>query len=309
MAAISSVLYALRPSERVVVSFDLFQATARLLNEQLWLIGVELDAVDIADTAAVEAAIGAATRMIWVDTPSNPVMRVADLRVLSSLARAAGSHLLVDNTFATFALQHPLELGAGAVVYAATTYLAGHSDVVIGLAVFREEGELHRQARAFQIKVGAVPAPSDCWLVHRGQRRLPLRMRAHTANAQAIAAFLDGHPRVERVHDPGIQSDPRHAIARAHMPHGCGGMVSFALRGGREASMRTAARVAVFTRAASLGGMESLAEHRATFPIQTRGQGTGFALADDPLRLSVGIERADDPIADPAQALDGTRAA
>ena len=305
MAAIASVLSYLRPGERVIVSFDLFQGTARLLNEQLRPMGIEYDVVDVTDLRAVEAAIQPATRMVWVDTPSNPLMRVADVRAISALARSKGAVLAVDNTFATFALQRPLSLGADAAIYAATKYLAGHSDVVNGLAVFREAGELAQRARKFQVNVGAVPSPFDCWLVHRGLRTLPLRMRTHSSNAQAVAAFLEGHPRVEGVHYPGLPSDPGHSVASAQMTGGYGGMMSLAVRGGREAAMHTAARAKVFTRAASLGGVESLIEHRASSPIQTRGQGTGFTLPDNLLRLSVGIEHVDDLIGDLDQALQG----
>jgi cystathionine gamma-synthase len=202
-------------------------------------------------------------------------------------------------------LQHPLDLGADVAVYAATKYIAGHSDVVNGLAVFREKSALYERARAFQINVGLTPSPFDCWMVHRGLRTLPYRMRAHSQNALAVARFLEEHPLVTRVYYPGLPSNPGWEIAQRQMPRGSGGMLSISVKGGRSAALVTASRVKVFTRAASLGGVESLIEHRASSPIQTRGQGTGFRLPDDLLRISVGLEHADDLITDLDQALAG----
>ena len=305
MAAIASVLGSLKPSERVIVSYDLFQGTARLLNDQLRQWGVEADVVDTTKLGEIAAAITPQTRMIWIDTPSNPLMRVTDIAGVVDLARSKDIRVAVDSTFATFVLQRPLDLGADVTAYAATKYIAGHSDVVNGLAVFREKGELYERARAFQINVGVTPSPFDCWMVHRGLRTLPYRMRAHSQNAQAVARFLEGHPRVERVYYPGLASNEGWAVARRQMPLGCGGMVSVSVKGGRQAAMDTVARVKLFTRAASLGGVESLIEHRASSPIQTRGKGTGFVLPDDLLRLSIGIEHAEDLIADIDQALHG----
>jgi cystathionine gamma-synthase len=305
MAAISSALSALKPGERVIVSRDLFQGTARFINDQLKGWGIEADIVDTTEPDQVAAAISPATRMIWIDTPSNPLVRTTDISAISAIARTKGIFVAVDSTFATFVHQRPLALGADVVVYAATKYMAGHSDVVSGLAVFREKGHLYERSRAFQINVGLSPSPFDCWLVHRGLKTLPLRMRAHSANALAVALFLSTHPRVERVYYPGLQADPGHAVAKRQMSGGFGGMLSVTVHGGRQAAMAVAARVKIFTRAASLGGVESLIEHRASSPIQTRGQGTGFAVSDNLLRVSVGIEHADDLIADFDQALNG----
>ncbi|MDJ0948851.1 MAG: aminotransferase class I/II-fold pyridoxal phosphate-dependent enzyme [Alphaproteobacteria bacterium] len=305
MAAIAAVLSALKPGERVIVSYDLFQGTARLLNDQLRQWGIAVDVVDVTRLDEVAAAISPQTRMIWIDTPSNPLIRVTDIAGVVALARPKGVRVAVDSTFATFVLQRPLDHGADVAVYAATKYIAGHSDVVNGLAVFREKGALYERARAFQINVGLTPSPFDCWMVHRGLRTLPHRMRVHSRNAQAVSEFLEGHPRVARVYYPGLGSNEGWQIARRQMPAGCGGMLSASVKGGRAAAIGTVARVKLFTRAASLGGVESLIEHRASSPIQTRGQGTGFTLPDDLLRLSVGIEHADDLIADLDQALDG----
>ena len=305
MAAIAAVLSILRPHERVIVSYDLFQGTARLVNDQLRQWGVEADIVDTTSLREIEAAITPSTRMIWVDTPSNPLMRVSDIAAIVGLARPRQVLVAVDSTFATFVLQHPLDLGADVAVYGATKYIAGHSDVVNGLAVFREKSALYERARAFQINVGLTPSPFDCWMVHRGLRTLPHRMRVHSQNALAVASFLEKHPLVTRVYYPGLQSNPGWEIALRQMPHGSGGMLSISVKGGRSAAMATASRVKLFTRAASLGGVESLIEHRASSPIQTHGQGTGFRLPDDLLRISVGLEHADDLITDLDQALAG----
>lgn len=305
LAAIAGVLSRLRPGARVLVPHDLFQGTARMLAEQWGPLGIAFDSADMSDLDAVRRSLRAERRMVWLDTPSNPMLAVADIPALADLAHAHGAELVVDNTFATFVLQRPLALGADAVVYAATKYLAGHSDVVGGIATFAEQGALYETARNWQINMGSVPSPFDSWLVHRGLRTLPIRMQAHCANAATISAFLESHPRVERVFYPGLASHPQHAVARAQMTGGFGGMLSFTIRGDRQTAMAAAARVRLFRRAASLGGVESLIEHRASSPIQARGKGTGFTVPDNLLRLSVGIEDADDLTADLDQALQG----
>jgi cystathionine gamma-synthase len=306
MAAISSVLSVLAPGDRVLVSHDLFQGTARLLNDQVKRWGIEFDLADTTDLRSVEAAFKPKTRMVWVDTPSNPLMRLTDIERLAKLAHARDTKLVVDSTFATFALQRPLDLGADVVVYAATKYISGHTDVVNGLAVFRDSGELSERARAFQINVGATPSPFDCWLVHRGIRTLPLRMRAHSEGARQVAEFLNSHPEVECVYYPGLASSKDFALARRQMPQGCGGMLSFVVKGGRTAAVDVVARAQLFVRAASLGGVESLIEHRASSPIQTKGEGIGFQMPEDLLRLSIGLEHPEDLIHDLRQALEGS---
>ncbi|MGW1424547.1 trans-sulfuration enzyme family protein [Bradyrhizobium manausense] len=306
MAAIASVLSCLCRGERIITSYEVFQGTARLLKDQVRQWGIEVDLVDITNPDAVAAAITPRTRMLWIDTPSNPLMRVANIAVLADLAHASNIRVVVDNTFATFVLQRPISLGADVTLYAGTKFIAGHSDVVNGLAVFKEKSELYERARAFQINIGLVPSPFDCWMVHRGLRTLPLRMRQHSANAQAVATFLETHTAIEKVFYPGLPSSEWHALARKQMPRGCGGMMAIAVRKGRAAAKRIAARTKTFMQAASFGGVESLIEHRASSPIQTRGQGTGFAVPDNLLRLSIGIEHVDDLIADLDQALSST---
>lgn len=303
LGAISGVLSALEPGDHVIVSQDVFQGTARVLNDQFRRWGINVDIADTCSPDKVLAAIRQETRMIWIDTPSNPMLRVTDIAAIVELARAREIWVVVDSTFATIVLQRPLDLGADATVYAATKFIAGHSDVVCGLVAFKERGTLYDRARALQINMGVTPSPFDCWLVHRGLRTLPVRVRTQSASALAIAQFLEKEPSVETVFYPGLPQCEGHDIARRQMKHGFGGMVSFAVKGGNTAAMGVAARVDLFTRASSLGGVESLIEHQASSPVQTRGKGTGFSIPDNLLRLSIGLEHLEDLIADLRQAL------
>ena len=304
MAAIAGVLSTLDPGDRVIISYDLFQGTARLINEQLARMGIEVDIIDTTNLDQVKRTLKPKTRMIWLDTPSNPLLRVSDISAISELAKPQGVRVAVDSTFATFALQKPLQLGADVAVHAATKYISGHSDVVNGLAVFAAADVFYERARSFQINVGTVPAPFDCWLVHRGLRTLPLRVHAQSASALRIAHFLESHSRVAQVYYPGLPSDPGHSIAKRQMTGGFGGMISFASKGGPSAAKSIVARTKLFSRAASLGGVESLIEHRASSPIQTSGIGTGFRLPNDIIRLSIGVEHVDDLITDLQSALN-----
>jgi cystathionine gamma-synthase len=248
------------------------------------------------DVAAVRAALRPRTRLVWTETPSNPTIAVTDLRAVAEAARAAGALSACDNTWATPFLQRPLDFGLDLAVHSTTKYLSGHSDVMGGVVVARERGPLAERLRALQGTAGAVPSPFDCWLVLRGIRTLPWRMRAHCANAAAVAGFLSRHPRVRRVHYPGLPADPGHAVAAAQMK-AAGGMLSFVVEGGRAEAFDVAARVRVFTRATSLGGPESLIEHRASV------EGAQTRAPEGLLRLSIGLEHADDLMADLAQAL------
>ena len=300
---IAGVLSALAPGDRVIVSNDVFQGTARVLNDQFKRWGIEMDVADTCDLSSIERAIRPRTRLIWIDTPSNPLLRVADIAKISALARSKAIWVAVDSTFATVVLQRPIGLGADVVVYAATKFIAGHSDVVCGLAAFRERGVLYERARAFQVNLGVTPSPFDCWLVHRGLKTLPLRIKAQSAAALRIAEFLQTNDAVETVFYPGLPQCEGYQIAQTQMAGGFGGIVSFTVKGGNAAAMRVAAGVRLFTRASSLGGVESLIEHRASSPVQTRGQGTGFQIPDNLLRLSIGLENVEDLIRDLANAL------
>ena len=299
-AATSAVFLALRPGDHVVAPADAYHGTLRLLRETFAAWGLQTTFVDMTAPEAVAGALRPGTRLVWVETPSNPLWKVADIARLAALARDAGALCVCDNTTATPILQSPLRLGADLVVHATTKYLGGHGDVMGGAVVGREPGGLFDRVRALQAAGGAVPSPFDCWLVLRGVRTLPWRMRAHSANAERLADFLAGHAGVEAVHYPGLATHPGHDVARRQMA-GFGGMLSVQVRGGAAAAMAVAARLRVFTRATSFGGTESLVEHRASI------EGPGTRTPENLLRLSVGLENADDLIEDLARALaEGT---
>jgi cystathionine gamma-synthase len=297
MAATAAVFQSLAPGDHVVVPLDAYFGTGTLLREHLQPWGLLVSFVDMTDLAAVKAALRPITRLVWTETPSNPTIAITDLKAVAALAHAAGALVASDNTWATPFLQQPLSLGADVVMHSTTKYLAGHSDAMGGVLVTREAGPLQERLRAMQAHGGAVPSPFDSWLVLRGIRTLPWRMRAHCSNAAAVAAFLARHPRVERVHYPGLPEDPGYAIASAQMS-APGGMLSFVVPGGREGAFGVAARLQIFTRATSLGGPESLVEHRASI------EGAGTRAPEGLLRLSIGLEHPDDLIADLRQALD-----
>ena len=297
-AATMAVFQSLSPGDHVVLPASVYYGTRKLMDQVFARWGLTTTSVDMRDADNVEAAIRPATRLVWVETPSNPLLAVADIARIAMLAHQAGARCAVDNTWATPVSQQPLALGADLVMHSSTKYLGGHGDVMGGALVAREDDEFFQRVRTVQTAGGAIAAPFDCWLVVRGIKTLPHRIRAHTANAMAVARFLEAHRNVEAVHYPGLASHPGHEIAVRQMTH-FGGMVSVQVRGGREASLKTAALVRVFTRATSLGGPESLVEHRAS--VESPGSGT----PDNLLRLSIGLEHADDLIADLDQALTG----
>jgi len=297
MAASHAVFQALAPGDHVVAPLDAYFGTAKLLRTQLERWGLEVTFVEMSDAAAVQAALRPSTRLIWTETPSNPTMAVTDLRAIVAIAKSRRALTACDNTWATPFLQRPLELGVDLVMHSTTKYLSGHSDAMGGVVVAREDGEVAERLRALQSDGGAVPSPFDSWLVLRGIRTLPWRMRAHCSNAAAVAAFLAGHPRVERVHYPGLASDPGHAVASAQMAEP-GGMLSFVVRGGRAEAFDVAARLRLFIRATSLGGPESLVEHRASI------EGPATRAPEGLLRLAIGLEHPDDLVEDLRQALE-----
>lgn len=301
-AAITAVLRTLlKPGDHVIVPVDVFQGTVRILRDVLAEWGISHTVVDMSDVTAVEAAFSERTRLVWAEALSNPLLQVADIARLSDVAHAHGARLVVDNTFVTPVFQRPLGLGADAVVHASTKYLGGHGDVVGGVVVNRHDDGAAEQLRRLQWREGAVPSPFDCWLVHRGLKTLPWRMRAHADNAMRVAEFLSGHRAVEAVYHPGLDSHPQHSLAKAVLD-GFGGVVAFQVNGGRESALRVAARVEVFTHATSLGQPDSLIQHQASSP--THGSGTG--LAENLLRLSVGLEHPDDLIDDLDHAFEAT---
>jgi cystathionine gamma-synthase len=295
-AATSAIFQSLAPGDHVVAPVDAYYGTGKLLREVYAGWGLETTFVDTTDLAAVERAVRPGTRLLWAESPSNPLWKVSDLERLGAIARAAGARFVCDNTTATPVLQSPFRYGADLILHATTKYLGGHSDVLGGAVVVRERGSLLDRLRTLQTAGGAVPSPFDCWLVLRGIRTLPYRVRAHSEHALRVATFLAAHPRVERVHYPGLPSHPGHAIARRQMAL-FGGMLSVQVKGGAEAAMAVAAKVRVFTRATSFGGTESLVEHRASI------EGPGTTTPDNLLRMSIGLEHPDDLIEDLGQAL------
>ncbi|GAB3281708.1 cystathionine gamma-synthase [Microbacterium lacusdiani] len=296
LAAEDALLRAvLQPGDEVLLGNDVYGGTYRLLARVLGPWGVKLRVVDLSDPAAVDAAFAErAPQVVWVETPSNPLLRITDIRALAEKSRAAGALVVVDNTFASPALQQPLALGADVVVHSTTKYLGGHSDVVGGALVFADE-ELAEKAKFLQFAVGGVSGPLDAWLTTRGIKTLAIRMERHTANAQAIAEYLDGHGKVARVYYPGLASHPGHDIAAAQMS-GFGGIVSLALGDGA-AARRFAESTRLFTLAESLGGVESLLNYPDEM-THASVRGTELAVPDDVVRLSVGIEHVDDLLAD-----------
>lgn len=304
MAAITTALMLFRPGDHLVVSEDLYGGTFRVLREVFERFGLRATFVDTSDARAVESACTGQTRGIVVETPTNPLMKIADLRAIAAIARRFDALLLVDNTFLTPYLQRPLELGADVVIHSLTKYLAGHNDVVAGALVAREK-ELGERLAFLQNAVGAIPGPQDCWLVMRGMKTLALRMDAQQRNARAIAEWLTGRPEVEAVYYPGLPGHPGRATHDSQAA-GPGAMLSFSLRDA-ERVPRVLRRVRVIQFAESLGGVESLITYpwtqtHADIPADIRAR---VGIHDRLLRLSVGVEHVDDLIADLEQAITG----
>ena len=300
VAAEDAVLRLLRPGDHLVVSRDVYGGTYRLLRRVWEDGGLSFTPADLRDPAAVDAAWRPETRMVWVETPTNPRLEIVDIGLVAGMARARGAITVVDNTLASPYLQQPLALGADVVVHSTTKYLGGHSDVLGGWAG-TTDGELAERLGLLQAATGAVPGPMDAFLILRGVKTLAVRMERHCANAAAVAEFLAGHPAVAAVHYPGLPSHPGHDLAAKQMT-GFGGMVSFTLAGGEAAARAVCAATELFALGGSLGGVESLISYPPTmshFPMQ------GTELAADPalVRLSVGIEAAADLIADLDRAL------
>jgi len=287
------------PRGRIVCSSDCYHGTAKQLREILPQWGVHAEFVDTTDLGAVECALEPGASLLWVETPSNPLLRVSDLAALAELAHARGALLGCDNTFASPVLQQPFAHGADLVMHSSTKYLGGHSDVLGGIVVVREAGPVLTRLREFQSTGGGVPSPFDCWLLLRSLATLPLRVRAQSANAAAVARFLESDPRVERVHYPGLESHPGHALAARQMLGGFGAVVSMQVPGGAADALAVVSRVRLFTRATSLGGVESLIEHRASI------EGPLSQTPPNLIRMSVGLEHPTDLVADLDQALAG----
>ena len=302
LAATQNICYLLRPGDHILLSDDAYGGTYRLVAKVISHYGIDFSLVDMSDLTAVRAAIRPQTKLVWVETPTNPYLKIVDIRGVADLLADHPAKLVVDNTFASPYLQQPLALGADLVLHSTTKYLGGHSDVVGG-AVVVSDPDLGQELAYSQNAVGAVPGAFDSWLVLRGIKTLGVRMERHCANAGKVASWLSGHPAVETVFYPGLPGHPGHDVAGRQMD-GYGGMVSFLVSGGERAALKICSRTQVFILAESLGGVESLIEHP--------GRMTHASTANSPLqvaaslvRLSVGIEDVDDLIDDLRQALDG----
>ena len=309
-AAMTTLLHSLtRPGDHVVAGDDLYGGSFRILDKVMKPYGVLTTQVDMSDLKAFEATIRPETRLVWLETPTNPMLKVFDIEAICALARARGILVAVDNTFATPCLQQPLALGAHMVVHSTTKYLNGHSDVV-GCAIVTADDGLAEALRFHQNAMGAVPGPFDCYMVLRGLKTLHLRMERHVRTAGAIASWLEAHPQVEKVHYPGLASHPQHAIARRQMS-GPGGMISFVVKGGLPSARALLGTVEIFVCAESLGGVESLIELPA---VMTHGsipaaQRQELGISDGLIRISCGVEAEADLRDDLARALDAaTRA-
>ncbi len=303
-AATMTVIQLLDAGDHVVAGDDMYGGTFRMFDKVMRRRGTEFSYVDPTDAANIAGALKANTKLCWLETPTNPMLKLSDIKAIAELCRKNGTLLAVDNTFMTPVFQRPLELGADLVVHSTTKYIGGHSDVVGGVVVTRDAALAERLA-FLQNSCGAVPGPQDCYYTLRGLKTLPLRMRQHDQSARVVARFLEGHAKVERVIYPGLESHPQHALAK-RQTSGFGGMLSFYLRGDLSAASRFLSAVQVFTLAESLGGVESLIEHpaimtHASVPPENRKK---LGIDDGFVRVSVGVEHIDDLIADLEQALD-----
>jgi cystathionine gamma-synthase len=299
MGAETTLLLTLSPGDHVVLADDVYGGTYRLLASVLAGWGLESSTVDLTDVEALEGAMRPATKLVWIETPSNPMLKIVDVARVASVAHAASARVVVDNTFATPALQRPLELGADAVVHSVTKYIGGHSDL-IGGAIVTSDPEWVERLAFLTNAVGAVPGPMDCYLALRGLKTLSVRMRAHSDNARSVAAFLTAHPKVAAVHYPGLADHAGHDIASRQMTD-YGGMVSFQV-GSADEALAVAGRTRLFLLAESLGGVESLIEVPGPM-THASVAGSALEAPADLIRLSVGIEHPDDLIEDLAQAL------
>ena len=305
MAATTTVFHLLSPGDRVLCVNDVYGGTYRVFTKVYEPKGYHFEFVSAEDTSERPADfLDERTRMVWVETPTNPLMSIVDLRAVTQAAHAAGAFVVVDNTFATPYLQRPLELGADVVVHSTTKYLGGHSDVVGGFAGTNDPSIAERLA-FLQNSLGAIPGPLDSWLVLRGLKTLAIRMRQHSANAQRIAEHLEIHPAVERVRYPGLESHPQHDLARSQMD-GFGGMISFDVAGSRQDALEIVRSTSIWQLAESLGGVESLIEHPGVMTHASLSE-SPYSIPENLIRLSVGIESVDDLIADLDAALARVR--
>jgi cystathionine gamma-synthase len=296
LAVVTALVQGLEPGDQIIAPDDVYYGLRKVVHEVFAKSQIESVYVDMSNLERVRAAIRPNTRLIIVETPSNPLLKITDLAAIAQIARGTQAITVCDSTFGTPVLQRPLEHGIDMVMHSTTKYIGGHSDVIGGALITKHDNYLFERARKSQRYGGAVPSPFDCWLTLRGIDTLPWRVRAQCENARVIADFLNKHPAVERVHYPGLPTHPGHEVAARQMSS-FGGMLSVQLSGGREHAMATAAKVRIFTRATSLGGAHSLIEHRASV------EGPQSTTPQNLLRMSIGLEHADDLIADLEESL------
>lgn len=303
VAATGAVLHLLSSGDKVLLGDDVYGGTNRLFHRVFAQLGIETVLVDMTDLDAVSSAIDERTKLIWLETPTNPTLKIADIKAISEIAKASSLILAVDNTFATPYLQNPLSLGADIVCHSTTKYIGGHSDAIGGVLI-TNDADLHQRLKFIQLSEGAVPGIMECFLLLRSTKTLHVRMQRHCENAAKIAQHLDNHPKVEKVIYPGLESHPQHELAKMQMC-GFGGMITIYIKGGLEESRAMLEKTHLFACAESLGGVESLIEHpaimtHASVPADQRAK---LGISDNLIRLSVGIEGVDDLIADLDQAL------
>ena len=305
LAAIDCVMRLLKPNDEVIAMDDLYGGTYRLFTRFYQDLGIKFHFIDMNDLTLFESKINDKTKLVWIETPTNPLMKLADIETIATITKKHNLLFAVDNTFATPYLQKPLDLGADIVMHSATKYLGGHSDVIAGALIIKDE-ELGKQLHFTQFATGATLGPQECFLVLRGIKTLHLRVERHCFNGQKVAEFLEQHPLIDKVLYPGLASHPQHDLAKKQMAKGFGGMVSFTFKSGAKAdAIKFLEKLKVFTLAESLGGVESLANHpalmtHASIPAEKRAE---IGVTDDMVRLSVGVEDIEDLIADIEQAL------
>ena len=297
LAAVSAVFQCLKSGDHVLMPSVGYYASMKLADEIMSPWGLQMSQVNMEDLDAVRAAILPTTKLIWVETPANPLLAISNIQTISSLAHSLGILVGVDNTIATPILQNPISLGADFVMHATTKYIGGHSDVLGGAIIVREENDWSERLKRVQILMGATQSPMDCYLLSRGLKTLPLRMREHSASALVLAQRLENHSAVERVHYPGLTSHPQHDLAKRQMPNGFSGMISIQIIGDETNARRVASKLTLFQQATSLGGVESLVEHRKSI------EGPDSKTPGNLVRLSIGLEHVDDLWEDLNQAL------
>ena len=292
MAAISTVFQTLKPNDHVLIPDDVFFNVKMLISDIFQQWGLKYTSVDMADLNEVSKALQKNTKLIWIETPSNPLLKITDIKAVVKIAKSNNVLVAVDNTWLTPVLQNPIDLGTDIVMHSTTKYFGGHSDVMGGCLILKENNELSTKIKQIQMLSGAVPSPFDCWLITRGIKTLPLRVNAQSKSAEKLANYLENHPKIEKVNYPGLKSHLQHNIAKQQMKDGYGAMLSVLIKGDKKIALSVSNKLKLFTTATSLGGVESLIEHRKSV------EGVGSKTPDNLLRISVGLEHIDDLIKD-----------